>query len=65
MITGGKDVPLDHSFVVAINLNTNEKAGELRLESNHVEGLALEGSSSRMFINLTDKHAVAVVDRKP
>jgi len=64
VITGGKDVLLDHSFVVAINLNTNEKAGELRIESNHVEGLALESSSSRMFINLTDKHAVAVVDRK-
>jgi DNA-binding beta-propeller fold protein YncE len=64
VITGGKDVPLDHSFVVAINLRTNEKAGELRIESNHVEGLALESSSSRMFINLTDKHAVAVVDRK-
>ena len=64
VISGGKDVPLDHSFVVAINLRTNEKSGELRIESNHVEGLALESSSSRMFINLTDKHAVAVVDRK-
>jgi len=31
---------------------------------NHVEGLALESASSRMFVNLTDKHAVAVVDRK-
>lgn len=64
VITGGKDVPLDHSFVVAIDLRTNQKVGELRIESNHVEGLALESSSSRMFINLTDKHAVAVVDRK-
>jgi DNA-binding beta-propeller fold protein YncE len=64
VITGGKDVPLDHSFLVAINLRTNEKARELRIESNHVEGLELESSSSRMFINLTDKHAIAVVDRK-
>jgi DNA-binding beta-propeller fold protein YncE len=36
----------------------------LRFASNHVEALALESSSSRLFINLTDKHAVAVVDRK-
>jgi DNA-binding beta-propeller fold protein YncE len=64
VITGGKDVSLDHSFVVAIDLHTNEKVGELRIESNHVEGLELENSSSRMFINLTDKHAIAVVDRK-
>src|SRR5437899_10546728 len=32
VITGGKDVPLDHSFLVAINLRTNEKAGELRID---------------------------------
>jgi len=64
VITGGKDVLLDYSFVVAIDLHTNKKSGELRIESNHVEGLALESSSSRMFINLTDKHAVAVVDRE-
>jgi DNA-binding beta-propeller fold protein YncE len=64
VITGGKDVPLDYSFVVAIDLDSNKKVSELRIESNHVEGLALESASSRMFINLTDKHAVAVVDRK-
>lgn len=64
VVTGGKDVPLDYSFLVAIDLKTNKKIGELRIESTHVEALALESSSSRMFVNLTDKHAVAVVDRK-
>jgi DNA-binding beta-propeller fold protein YncE len=64
VVTGGKDVPLDHSFIVAIDLKKLAKAGELRIESNHVEGIALESSSSRLFANLTDKHAVAVIDRK-
>lgn len=64
VVTGGKDVPLDHSFIVAIDLKRNTKVSELRIESNHVEGIALEGSGSRLFANLTDKHAVAVIDRK-
>lgn len=64
VVTGGKDVPLDYSFVIAIDLKTNKKIGELRIESNHVEAFALEASSSRMFVNVTDKHAVAVIDRK-
>ena len=64
VVTGGKDVPLDYSFLVAIDLRTNKKIGELRFESNHVEALALESASSRLFINITDKHEVAVVDRK-
>jgi len=63
VVTGGKDVPLDHSFIVAIDLQKNSKVRELRIESNHVEGIALESSSSRLFANLTDKHMVAVIDR--
>lgn len=64
VVTGGKDVPLDYSFLVGIDLKTMKKVKELRIESNHVEGFALESSSSRLFINITDKHEVAVVDRK-
>src|SRR5258708_12465123 len=64
VVTGGKDVPLDYSFLVAIDLKTGKKIGELRFESSHVEAFALESSSSRLFVNITDKHEVAVVDRK-
>ena len=64
VVTGGKDVPLDYSFLVAIDLKTGKKIGELRFESSHVEAFALESASSRLFINITDKHEVAVVDRK-
>ncbi len=64
VVTGGKDVPLNYSFLVAIDLKTNKKVSELRIESNHVEAFALEASSSRLFVNITDKHEVVVVDRK-
>jgi hypothetical protein len=64
VVTGGKDVPLDYSHLVAIDLKTSKKIGELRFESNHVEAFALESSSSRLFVNITDKHEVAVVDRQ-
>jgi len=64
LTAGGKDVPLDYSSIVAIDLRTNKKVGELRIESNHIEAFELEKSSSRLFLNLTDKHAVVVIDRK-
>jgi DNA-binding beta-propeller fold protein YncE len=64
VVTGGKDVPLDYSFLVGIDLKTMKKVKELRIESNHVEAFTLESSSSRLFVNITDKHEVAVVDRK-
>jgi DNA-binding beta-propeller fold protein YncE len=63
VVTGGKDVNLDHSFLVALDIKSNKKIGELRFESNHVEALALDPSSSRLFINITDKGQVAIIDR--
>ena len=63
-VTGGKDVNLSYSLLVAIDLQTHKKVAELRFESNHVEAFALESTSSRLFINVTDKNEVDVVDRK-
>src|SRR5262249_45783910 len=63
VVTGGKDVNLDHSFLVALDLKTKTKVGELRFASNHVEAFALDPSSARLFINITDKGQIAVVDR--
>jgi DNA-binding beta-propeller fold protein YncE len=63
-VTGGKDVNMDHSFLVALDLKSKAKVGELRFASNHVEAFALDPLSSRLFINITDKGEVAVVDRQ-
>jgi DNA-binding beta-propeller fold protein YncE len=64
VVTGGKDAHLDHSFLVALDLESKTKLAELRFESNHVEAFALDPSSSRLFINITDTGQVAVVDRQ-
>ena len=63
VVTGGKDVPLDHSFLSQVDLSANKSASEIRFESNHVEAMALEQAGPRLFINVTDKNEVAVVDR--
>lgn len=64
VVTGGKDVNMDHSFLVALDLRTKAKLAQLRFDSNHVEAFALDPASSRLFINITDKGQVAVVDRQ-
>ncbi len=64
VVTGGKDVQLDYSFVVAVDLKAYAKISELRIESKQVEALAIEPSSSRLFVNVTDRGQVAVIDRQ-
>jgi hypothetical protein len=63
VVTGGKDVPLDYSMLSAVDLEARKKTGDLRFDSNHVEAMALEKEGPRMFINITDRAEVAVVDR--
>jgi DNA-binding beta-propeller fold protein YncE len=64
VVTGGKDVPLDYSFLSQVDLSSNRAASDIRFESNHVEAMALEQAGPRLFINVTDKNEVAVVDRE-
>jgi len=64
IVTGGKDAHLDHSFLVALDLETGKKTGEVKFDSNHVEALALDPASDRLFINVTSSGEVAVIDRR-
>ena len=64
VVTGGKDVPLDYSFLTAVDLQVKKSVGEIRFENNHVEAMALEKAGPRLFLNITDKNQVAVIDRK-
>jgi DNA-binding beta-propeller fold protein YncE len=64
VVTGGKDVPLDHSFLSKVDLANQKQVSDIRFESNHVEAMALEKGGPRLFINVTDKNEVAVVDRQ-
>lgn len=63
VVTGGKDVPLAYSVFTAVDVAEKKTIGELRFENNHVEAMALEQNGPRVFINITDKNQVAVVDR--
>jgi DNA-binding beta-propeller fold protein YncE len=39
------------------------KKADLKLPSAHVEGMAIESSGGRMFVNITDHNEIDVIDR--
>lgn len=63
IVTGGKDVPLEYCILDAIDPNTGKIAWSTRFEANHVEALAVESEGSRIFINVTDKNELDVLDK--
>jgi DNA-binding beta-propeller fold protein YncE len=63
VVTGGKDVKMTESVISAIDTTDFTKKADLKLASAHVEGMALESRGNRMFVNVTDRNEIYVVDR--
>src|SRR5258708_23208796 len=62
-VTGGKDVPMTRSAVSEIDTKSARLVKELPIDAVHVEAMALEESGPRLFVNVTDKNYLAVIDR--
>lgn len=63
VVTGGKDVKMKESVLSVIDTSDFSKKADLRFDSAHVEGMALEAQGKRMFVNVTDHNEIDVVDR--
>lgn len=64
IVTGGKDAHLENSLLSIVDPVNGGHIGDIPFAANHVEALAIEQSGRRLFINVTDKTYVAVVDRE-
>lgn len=63
VVTGGKDVPMQVSYLNAIDPATGKLFWKTRFDANHVEALAVEEQGSKIFINVTDKNELDVLDK--
>ena len=64
VVTGGKDVKLKESWVEEIDPVSTRKLGEVHLDADHVEAMAVEQHGPHLYINITDKNYVAVIDKR-
>jgi DNA-binding beta-propeller fold protein YncE len=63
IVTGGKDVKMTESVISVIDTTDFTKKADLKLDSAHVEAMALEQNKKRMFVNITDHNEILVIDR--
>jgi DNA-binding beta-propeller fold protein YncE len=64
IVSGGKDVPQADSNLTEVDPATGKTGTNVHFDANHVEAMALESAGPRLFVNVTDKNKMAVVDRK-
>jgi DNA-binding beta-propeller fold protein YncE len=63
VVTGGKDVNMKESVISVIDTTDFSRKADLKLDSAHVEAMALEANGNRMFVNITDQNQIFVIDR--
>lgn len=64
IVSGGKDVPQKDSNLTEIDPATGRTFTNVHFDADHVEAMAIENSGPRLFVNVTDKNLLAVVDRR-
>jgi DNA-binding beta-propeller fold protein YncE len=63
-VSGGKDVSMAKSAISEIDTRSAKLMKEIPIDAVHVEAMALEASGPRLFVNVTDKNYLAVIDRE-
>jgi DNA-binding beta-propeller fold protein YncE len=63
VVEGGKDAKLPNAYLNIIDTTEAKKVGEIKMDSDDVEAMAFDPSSSRMFIDIRGNSTVEVIDR--
>jgi hypothetical protein len=63
VVNGGREAHTPYSLISVIDTNSAKKLRDIKIDSNHIEAIILEKSGPRLFMNITGKNAVGVMDR--
>jgi DNA-binding beta-propeller fold protein YncE len=60
---GGLDAGLNYGLLSIVDTSAGQRVGDIKIDSNRLESMVLEKSGPRLFLNATEKNAIAVIDR--
>lgn len=63
IVTGGKDVPQKDSNLIELDPTTGKTIKSVHFDADHVEAMAVEQNGPHIYINVTDKNYLAVIDK--
>jgi DNA-binding beta-propeller fold protein YncE len=63
VVNGGKDAKLPNAYISVIDVDAGKTVGEIKVDSDDVEGMVFEESGPRMFVNVRGNGTVEVFDR--
>ena len=63
VVNGGKDAKLPNAYIAVIDTSTEKQVGEIKVDSNDVEGMVMEKSGPRLFVDIRGNNSIEVFDR--
>ncbi len=63
VVAGGKDVNMTRSVLTEINTKEGKVVKQIPVDAAHVEALALQPQGPKLYVNVTDKNYLAVINR--
>src|SRR6202045_2382352 len=63
VVNGGKDAKLPNAYITVVDTSTAKTVGEIKIDSNDVEGMAIETSGPRLFVVIRGNNSIEVFDR--
>jgi DNA-binding beta-propeller fold protein YncE len=64
LANGGRDAKMQETYLSVVDPVTLQRHGDLKFDSDKVEAMAIESNGDRLYINVTGKNYMAVVDKK-
>ena len=64
VVNGGREAHVPYELISIIDTTGNKLVSEIKVDSDHLEALAIEKSSSRMYVSITGHDAIGVIDRQ-
>jgi DNA-binding beta-propeller fold protein YncE len=63
VVNGGKDAKLPNSYITIVDTDAAKTSGEIKMDSDDIEGMIFDKSKPRIFVNVRSKSAIEVLDR--
>ncbi len=64
IVNGGRDAKLQRTYLSAVDPVTLKRLGDLEFDTDKIEAMAVEQKGNRLYVNVTGKNELAVVDKR-
>jgi len=64
VVNGGRAAKTPYCLISVVDTVNGKKLADIKLDTNRLESMAIEKSSSRLFVNMTTANKIGVLDRQ-